>query len=440
MPRELIRHFDTNLGSDPEVFVTYEAGKVRKRKVAVGSEMLIPKDGVRVNTDSIWGKLVRDGVQVEFNTYHGYCRESVSYGIGYGMAKLQALVEEASKKLEQDLKIDFTQVIKLSKGDLEKLSPDSRRLGCLPSLNVYGRKFIEKDGTKYLYRSAAGHLHMGSTMFKHVSTQKGCVEAEDFIRLCDLLVGNTAVLIDRDKNAPLRRKTYGRAGEYRLPKHGVEYRTLSNFWLRDYKLMHLMMGMFRLATVVAADEFAFKLRTDGPYGLPEYKNAKLYWQGDAATTLLNGVDFKLVEQAINENDWELAKSNFDNWVRPFIADLRTGNTGLDHSTLADFDFFVGKIREAELGGNEDPLSVWFKDGAVKSWKKRVSQQTVGSESWLSHTVRDARRKESGAKLEDSKMKGVVSVPVGEVMPTIDPSTIFNPNVGQFQGGILNNPF
>src|SRR5262249_35468363 len=30
---------------------------------------------------------------------------------------------------------------------------------------------------------------------------------------------------------PIRRQFYGRAGEYRLPRHGLEYRTLGNAWL-----------------------------------------------------------------------------------------------------------------------------------------------------------------------------------------------------------------
>lgn len=37
------------------------------------------------------------------------------------------------------------------------------------------------------------------------------------------------------------------AGEYRLPAHGVEWRTLSNAWLRAPQLMYLVVGTARAA-------------------------------------------------------------------------------------------------------------------------------------------------------------------------------------------------
>jgi hypothetical protein len=39
---------------------------------------------------------------------------------------------------------------------------------------------------------------------------------------------------------PLARKLYGAAGRYRQPSYGVEYRTLSNFWLASPELVELV--------------------------------------------------------------------------------------------------------------------------------------------------------------------------------------------------------
>lgn len=54
------------------------------------------------------------------------------------------------------------------------------------------------------------------------------------IRAMDFFLGIPSLLLDNDKE---RRKLYGKAGAYRTPHYGVEYRTLSNFWMRDKKLV-----------------------------------------------------------------------------------------------------------------------------------------------------------------------------------------------------------
>ena len=67
------------------------------------------------------------------------------------------------------------------------------------------------------------------------------------VKILDIVVGNTCVIMDRAPSQVERRKVYGRAGEYRLPAHGIEYRTLSNFWLRSYQLTHLVFSLARFA-------------------------------------------------------------------------------------------------------------------------------------------------------------------------------------------------
>ena len=49
----------------------------------------------------------------------------------------------------------------------------------------------------------------------------------------DYAIGVPSVLIDSDK---ARRRLYGKAGSMRHKPYGVEYRTLSNFWLNSDEL------------------------------------------------------------------------------------------------------------------------------------------------------------------------------------------------------------
>lgn len=50
----------------------------------------------------------------------------------------------------------------------------------------------------------------------------------------DLYLGVPSILMDGDTD---RRRLYGKAGAYRSKPYGVEYRTLSSFWVADPKLI-----------------------------------------------------------------------------------------------------------------------------------------------------------------------------------------------------------
>lgn len=372
MSKSLMGLHTTVLGCDPEVFLSRP---MRGRKSIVGSEFIIPPIGIHVERNGMSGGVVRDGVQVELHPQAVHCRANLSYNIQTCFRELNKVVEIGRTKGLIDLAIDFSPVVKLSKGDLNRLSPDSRKLGCMPSKNAYGRTHIEKDGEKFLTRSAAGHIHVGSEMF----SKKG-VERKGFVCIMDVLVGNTAVLMDRHPLAAERRKLYGRAGEYRTPAHGVEYRTLSNFWLRHYVLMSAVFGLTKVAALVAQAHAAEVFyRTDRYWS----KNMPGYWY-TAEEDLMGQVDLRLIEQAINTNDFDLALSNFNAWVRPWLMQLGLGD-GLYAGNLPAFDHFIGRIRADELAG-KDPLGHWFPEDPLTHWLTKPDGHGNGWEAFLAGAV------------------------------------------------------
>jgi hypothetical protein len=98
----------------------------------------------------------------------------------------------------------------------------ARTFGCDPDFNAYtGEPNPRPRSDNKLLRSAGGHVHVG--------TDKDIV---DVVQTLDLLLGVPSVLIDKDEE---RRKLYGKAGCFRPKPYGVEYRTLSNFWIWDNK-------------------------------------------------------------------------------------------------------------------------------------------------------------------------------------------------------------
>lgn len=57
----------------------------------------------------------------------------------------------------------------------------------------------------------------------------------EIVKMLDLHLSVPGVLLDGDT---MRRELYGKAGCYRHKKYGVEYRTLSNFWLSGPNLIN----------------------------------------------------------------------------------------------------------------------------------------------------------------------------------------------------------
>jgi hypothetical protein len=391
-----------NLGCDPELFVTTEVGKLRKRKSVVGSELIVPPNGITVNTFGNAGAphIVRDGVQVELHPPANWCRANISNYLQSIFRELDMRVANASNRLGMKLSIDFSSVVKMSKGDLAKLSPDCQRLGCKPSKNIYDRKPIQKDGTKYLVRSGSGHVHIGAIIH----------DVRRLVHLLDVLVGNTCVLVDRDPFAVERRKSYGLAGEYRTPAHGLEYRTPSNFWLHNYKLMSMVFGMTKLAYYISATE---AWANSSAYTTARAAFDTAQFMLDAEEQLMKRVDLAKIERAINTSDFDLALSNYNEMVKPFLSLINSGQNGIQNDTIDDFSFFVDTIRKAELDGNKQPLSVWFPEDPLTHWKTKPEGHGTGFEAFL---VGDVRRKRQGA----AKLSIIMPTSVA-VAPTVMPA-------------------
>lgn len=113
--------------------------------------------------------------------------------------------------------------------------PKALEIGCDPEFCCYGMKKIDpptdnfKNGT---LRSAGGHIHLGFS-FIRPNDFLGCCRAT---RICDLFLGVFSIFLDKDPTTVARKALYGKAGRFRNPPHGVEYRSLGNFWLASPKL------------------------------------------------------------------------------------------------------------------------------------------------------------------------------------------------------------
>lgn len=121
-------------------------------------------------------------------------------------------------------------VIKASGRLNEKYLKDkkSQQFGCDPDFNAWADGFQnESPSNKTNLRTCGGHIHIG---YNNHSMDKSM----QLIKALDIFLGVPSILLDPDKE---RKKMYGKAGAFRFKDYGVEYRSLSNFWIKDLELV-----------------------------------------------------------------------------------------------------------------------------------------------------------------------------------------------------------
>jgi hypothetical protein len=335
-------------GCDPEIFL-----KDKNTNKIIGSEKIIPKDGIPMyeSAPNSKCKIVRDGIQVEIQHDSNTCRQSTS---GYVRDGIQAL-DRFLKKNHPEVKICFSEVVKVSKKEMDSLSPESKEFGCKPSFNYYLRGGISPITVNpgiYRYRSAGGHVHLGYN-------EQSTIKPDRIIPVMDVLLGNTCVMLDRNPLNVERRKVYGRAGEYRVPKYGIEYRTLSNFWIKYPQLHSMVFGLARMSLLICKYDLDKEL-----------------------LSLINQEDIQL---AINNNDAILAKQNF-NKIKPFIQEHISTTKEIGHNKgMIEYScpFYKENIDAVEHFLNKG-MKYWFRNNPTENTKL----PTYGFENFIAQVVRD----------------------------------------------------
>lgn len=391
----------TYLGGDPELFLS-------KRGKIIGSERVIPEKGLPASPNSIHVPVVRDGVQVEIVLPAFTCRATAG-------SQLATAIRNLHLKLlndHRDVRLDFNQVIEVSEEELAGLSEKSRILGCAPSLNIYEPdRVLDVPPEKLRMRSAGGHIHIGMNGFrgnrienfydyvkpKRTKGQPAHPMLDDptrMVQALDVIIGNTMVLLDTNPQAAERRLVYGRAGEYRLPLHGIEYRVLSNFWLRAYPLASLVWGLARMTAALvfySSQGSEIQERKKDPYGYCNQVPTGCFnppeWDG--IKELLDQIDIAKVQEAINTNNqalaretWEVVKSFIGTHTAGVGEGISDGALPLLASTLDDFEYFIDK-----------GIDYWFsKDQALIRWLCFTNGHGMGWESFLINNVRPERKK------------------------------------------------
>lgn len=192
------------IGCDPELFLA-DQNRFISAIDRVGGSKKYPKpigEGCAVQEDN---------VAVEFCIPPAKSLEAFRNAIRYSL-------DEISKRVPG---LSFSHAASAVFPDEELMHPMAQEFGCDPDYNAWtGRKNPRPACDNPNLRSAGGHVHVGVDG----------VDKAQLIRAMDLHLGVPSIKIDQDKD---RRKLYGNPGAFRPKPYGVEYRTLSNFWIWD---------------------------------------------------------------------------------------------------------------------------------------------------------------------------------------------------------------
>lgn len=209
------------IGADPELFLQNDQGKFISAIGKFGGTKEKPK---QIPTFKPGFAVQEDNVAVEFNIPPvGLYLSGHTFFSRYINQAKQFIEAEAGA---QGLRVAIVASAEFARDQLKH--PRAKVFGCDPDFNVWSLKQNPKPFTENkALRSAGGHIHIGG-------------QVEDKIglgRALDLFVGCPSILFDPDNR---RRLLYGKAGAIRDKAYGIEYRTLSNFWVKDAGLTEMV--------------------------------------------------------------------------------------------------------------------------------------------------------------------------------------------------------
>lgn len=206
------------LGADPEAFVLNTVtNEIVSAEGMIGGTKYEPK----VISDQ--GHAIQeDNVMVEFNIPPCSDEQEFIDNINYSKDFLNTMLNFTNHRLEI--------IPSATLYDNYLNTEQARMFGCDPDMNVYLKDFNDSPCSNTNLRTCGGHIHVG---FKNANKVKWS-HKEELIYAMDITLGLDSLQLDNDDR---RREMYGNAGSFRVKPYGIEYRTLSNFWIKSDELI-----------------------------------------------------------------------------------------------------------------------------------------------------------------------------------------------------------
>lgn len=237
-------------GADPEMFIVDSDGN------AVSAAGLIP--GTKEEPYPVkFGAVQVDGMAAEFNI-------DPASNFAEFNRNIIAVVGQLTKMLPHGLSLACRPSIVFSPEAFEATSEESKMLGCTPDFNAWTDRLNPPPdpSDNPLMRCAGGHIHIGWEVDDPDSLTH-VINCRDLVKQLDWYLGAWSLQMDDDTN---RRKLYGKAGACRIKPYGVEYRTLSNFWVSSVARRRAVWNRTQQAILDMRNHYA-------PERLPKWNSA-----------------------------------------------------------------------------------------------------------------------------------------------------------------------
>ena len=215
------------VGTDPEVFI-----RDTKNEEWISGEGLIGGTKHEPLEIAEGGFAIQeDNVMAEFCVPPARDPETMYNNINF-------VIHHLNKKVEAINPDYMVMVTASAKFDPDKLtSEQATTVGCDPDFNAWFEMQNPIPDLPNDCRFAGGHVHIS---YENPSEERNI----EIVKALDLFLGVPAVLMDIDDR---RKEIYGTPGRYRNKKYGVEYRTLSNFWISSYENVEFIFNQINKA-------------------------------------------------------------------------------------------------------------------------------------------------------------------------------------------------
>lgn len=242
------------IGADPELFV-------KKNGQFHSAHGLVP--GTKEKPYVVkQGAVQVDGMALEINI-------TPADNVNEFCLNIDTVLSELRKMVPDEYQFEISSHAEFPLSHIEMQPKEALMLGCDPDYNAYTEDINPMAKLPSHIRTGGGHVHIGWTDNEDIYETSHFQSCCDFVKQLDYYLGLPFMLLEYDT---LRANSYGKGGMFRPKPYGVEYRTLSNFWLKDSK--HI--GFVFEQVTKAFNNFVHKNKSvvgRGGYGRDAARNA-----------------------------------------------------------------------------------------------------------------------------------------------------------------------
>jgi len=206
------------VGADPELFLKDKVTGTWQSAVGlIGGTKERPK-----KIDRKGHAVQEDNVMVEFNIPPCRTEERFIKSINHVLLYLRDTLPKFDLVIEASAEFPKEQL----------QDPQSQRFGCEPDYDAWNIMVNNPPNPNTNIRTCGGHIHVG---FDNPNDDAQI----ELVRAMDLFVGVPSIVLDPDK---VRKSRYGKAGAFRPKNYGIEYRVVSNYWIKNQQLISWVYG------------------------------------------------------------------------------------------------------------------------------------------------------------------------------------------------------